>query len=100
MFNSFLPHSKNRKLFQELVEHLAISAARKVRENQFQFGYVCGSFAWSAENDYVDTLWEGNDEMDPAHGSIYCEIENGELHGTIGFFNGDESAFRAVREKK
>ena len=67
---------------------------------EFQFGYVSGSFAWSAENDYVDTLWEGNDEMDPAHGSIYCEIENGELHGTIGFFNGDESDFRAVQENK
>jgi hypothetical protein len=66
----------------------------------FQFGYVCGSFAWSPENDHVDSLWEGNDEMDPAHGDIYCEIEKGELHGTIEFFNGDESAFRAVRENK
>jgi len=64
----------------------------------FQFGYVCGSFTWSTKDDCVDSLWEGNDEMDPAHGDIHCEIINGELHGTIGSFNGDESAFRAVRE--
>jgi len=74
--------------------------ARKSRENQIRFGYVSGSFPWAAEDDYVDALWEDNDEMDPAHGSIYCEIENGELHGTIGFFNGDELDFRAVRENK
>jgi hypothetical protein len=67
---------------------------------EFQFGYVCGSFPWSAENDDVDALWEGNDEMEPAHGDIHCEIENEELHGTIRFFNGDESDFRAVRENK
>jgi hypothetical protein len=66
----------------------------------FQFGYVCGSFAWSTEDDHVDSLWQGNDEMDPAHGNIYCEIKKGELLGTIEFFNGDESDFRAVRENK
>jgi hypothetical protein len=45
-------------------------------------------------------LWEGNDEMDPAHGDIHCEIQEGELCGTIGLFDGDRSAFRAVRENK
>jgi hypothetical protein len=49
----------------------------------FQFGYVCG-----------------NDEMDPAHGDIHCEIKEGELYGIIGLFNGDRSAFRAVWENK
>ncbi|WP_428484303.1 hypothetical protein [Rhodopila sp.] len=66
----------------------------------FQFGYVCGSFAWSTTNDRVDALWEGNDEMDPAHGDIHCEIKEGALYGIIGFFNGDRSAFRAVRDNK
>ena len=67
---------------------------------EFQFGYVQGTFAWSTSDDAVDALWEGNDEMDPAHGGIRCRLENGELHGTIAIFNGDESAFRAVREGK
>jgi hypothetical protein len=67
---------------------------------EFQFGYVCGSFAWSAADHSIDAPWEGNDEMDPAHGDICCEIKNGELHGVIEFFNGDESAFRAVRGNK
>ena len=66
----------------------------------FQFGYVCGSFAWSAKNGHIDAFWEGNDEMDPARGDIHCKIKEGELCGTIGFFNGDRSAFRAVRENK
>ncbi len=44
---------------------------------EFQFGYVCGSFVWATEDDYVDAPWEGNDEMDPAHGDICCEIKNG-----------------------
>ena len=66
----------------------------------FQFGYVHGSFTWSAKNGRIDALWEGNDEIDPAHGDIHCEIQEGELRGTIGLFDGDRSAFRAVREKK
>jgi len=64
---------------------------------EFQFGTVYGAFAWSARNGRIDALWEGNAEMDLAHGDIHCAIEDGELRGTIGFFNGDNSAFRAVR---
>jgi hypothetical protein len=67
---------------------------------EFQFGHVCGSFAWSTKDDRVDSLWEGNDEMDPTHGDIHCEIKKGALYGTVGFFSGDRSAFRAVRENK
>ena len=37
--------------------------------------------------------------MDEARGESYAEINNGELHGTIKFFNGDESEFRAVRKR-
>ena len=66
----------------------------------FQFGYVYGSFTWSTKNGRIDALWEGNDEMDPAYGDIHCTIQEGALCGTIGLFNGDRSAFRAVRENK
>lgn len=58
------------------------------------------SFTWSTKNGRIDALWEGNDEMDPAYGDIHCTIQEGELCGTIGLFNGDRSAFRAVRENK
>ena len=37
--------------------------------------------------------------MDEARGEIYAEIKHGELQGTIEFFNGDESEFRAVRKR-
>ena len=67
---------------------------------EFQFCYVHGSFRWSVTNGRIDTLWEGNDEMDPAHGDLHCEIQKGELYGTIGLFDGDRSAFRAVRKTK
>src|SRR4051794_39860059 len=66
----------------------------------FQLGYVCGSFAWSTGSDCMDALWEGNDEMDPAQGGIHCEMKKDELYGTIEFFAGDKSAFRAVRVNK
>jgi len=65
----------------------------------FQFGCVHGFFDWSAKDAYVDSCWEGSDEMDEARGEIYAEIKDGELHGTIEFFNGDESEFRAVRKR-
>lgn len=65
----------------------------------FQFGYVSGAFVWSTRSDLIAALWEGNDEMDPAHGDIQCQINEGKLYGIIGFFNGDRSAFRAVRDK-
>jgi hypothetical protein len=65
----------------------------------FQFGCVHGFFGWSAKDDYVDSCWEGSDEMDEARGEIYAEIKHGELQGTIEFFNGDESEFRAIRKR-
>jgi hypothetical protein len=66
-------------------------------EGRFQFGYVQGSFFWHADEADLDATWEGNDEMDEAFGNIDAEIIKGELHGTISFFTGDESAFRAAK---
>ena len=74
-----------------------VAAASNFRANQFQFGYVCGSFAWSAENDYVDALWEGNDEMDPAMGRGWAIPVDDGLHGMIFIHQGDESEFEAER---
>ena len=73
---------------------------RDKEHGDFQFGYVTGDFAWSPNDHCVDALWEGNDEMDFAHGDIHCEIRNGVLHGIIGLFNGDRSAFRGSRDDK
>jgi hypothetical protein len=67
---------------------------------EFQFGYVCGGFYWTEKDSHFDSKWNGNDEMDEAFGEIYGEIEDNELRGTIEFFNGDESDFRAVRENE
>jgi hypothetical protein len=67
---------------------------------QFQFGTVGGSF-WHTDDDktHLCSRWEGGAEMDEASGEIYGTIEEGELRGEISFDNGDESEFRAVREK-
>ncbi len=36
--------------------------------------------------------------MDKVQGEIRAEIEEGELRGTVEFWNGDESDFRAVKK--
>ena len=66
----------------------------------FQFGYVQGQFRWNEDEADLDTTWEGNDEMDEAFGNIDAEIIKDELHGTISFHRGDESAFKAEKFKE
>ena len=45
----------------------------------------------------VEWTWEGNDEMDPAQGRGWAVLKGEELHGLIGFNDGDESGFVAKR---
>ncbi len=67
---------------------------------EFQFGLVIGSFYANPGNDHFDSKWEGADEMEEAFGEIDGTLEEGELHGTVSFWSGDESDYRAVRLKQ
>ena len=71
---------------------------------EFQFGYVHG------ELDYRETFregkacveftWDGNDEMDPAQGRGWAVIDGDEIMGEIFFHQGDESEFKAKKQRK
>jgi hypothetical protein len=61
-----------------------VTLADKGRED-FQFGYVYGSFARSAKNDRIEAQWEGNDEMDPAHGDIQWESKEESSAAPLGY---------------
>ena len=48
----------------------------------------------------IEFSWDGNDEYDPATGRGWATIDgDGSLSGRIYVHNGDDSAFRAVRER-
>jgi len=65
---------------------------------EFQFGVVTGSFRANPVKEHFDSKWEGSQECDEARGEIYGALdEKGELRGTIDFWDGDESEYRAVR---
>lgn len=67
----------------------------------FMFGVVTGGFHVNPEKRHFDSKWEGSDECDEARGEIDGTIDEegneGNLCGTISFWNGDESDYRAVR---
>lgn len=67
---------------------------------EFQFGAVTGNFDTDPVSSYFDSTWKGFDEGDEVHGNIYGTLnEEGkerELCGTISFWEGDESEYRAV----
>lgn len=68
---------------------------------EFQFGVVTGYFHANPEKTYFDSKWEGSQECDEACGEIDGTIdEEGQedtLCGTISFWEGDESEYRAIR---
>lgn len=67
----------------------------------FQFGLVRGEMDCYVETiddrERVEFSWEGQDELDPASGRGWAEVENEELKGRIFFCQGNDSAFRARR---
>ena len=71
---------------------------------EFQFGYVHGFMdcRYSKQNgkDVVEFSWEGNDEMDQALGRGFATIKSGILDGHLFFHQGDDSEFKAIREKE
>jgi hypothetical protein len=67
----------------------------------FQFGLVSGGVDGYVEGNppgqrFVFT-WGGSDEMDPAHGSGWLRLRDGELRGLIKLHHGDRSKFKARR---
>ena len=67
---------------------------------EFQFGVVTGYFHANRNNAYFDSAWEGSQECDEAHGEINGTLDEegkeGDLCGTIAFYEGDESEYRAA----
>jgi hypothetical protein len=65
---------------------------------EFAFGCVTGQFFGDTNLDAVEFSWEGNDEMDQAHGDGWAQLQpDGSLKGAICFHNGDEANFIARR---
>jgi hypothetical protein len=63
---------------------------------EFAFGCVTGSFAGGGDHDAVEFDWDGNDEMDEAHGDGCAELRpDGSLTGEIRFHRGDDITFTA-----
>jgi hypothetical protein len=63
---------------------------------EFAFGCVTGAIYGSCEGDAIEFTWDGNDEMEPASGHGWAELQDdGSLKGEICFNNGDEVTFTA-----
>jgi hypothetical protein len=71
---------------------------------QFQFGYVRGDMDYRLTTrdgePAVEWTWEGYDEVDPEAGAGWAVLKGNELHGMIGFHDGDDSGFVAKRSQK
>jgi hypothetical protein len=65
---------------------------------EFKFGCAGADLDCTLYADAVEFTWEGHDEMDPASGDGWAEIEDkGTINGEISFQRGDESTFKARR---
>lgn len=69
-------------------------------ENGGEFVIDCltGSIHGASDGNVVDFDWQGNDEMEPANGDGWAELQNdGSLEGEISLLNGDDIPFIARR---
>lgn len=65
---------------------------------EFAFDCLTGSIHGVCKGDAVAFTWEGSDEMDPASGRGWAELQDdGSLEGEICLNNGDDIAFTARR---
>jgi len=86
--------------FVDLLEpgHFSIRADGS---GSFVFGAVQGGMDCRKEDaeggPRLAFTWEGCDEMDPASGRGWIQVDGGELTGHIFFHLGDDSGFRAKR---
>ena len=65
---------------------------------EFKFGCVIAGLDCILYSDAAEFTWEGHDEMDPASGDGWAELDqDATITGEIGFHRGDESTFKARR---
>lgn len=65
----------------------------------FQFGLVQGQMDCRINGNRVEFTWSGFDEGDEMSGHGFAEIMQEELRGHIYIHLGDDSAFRAIKQK-
>jgi hypothetical protein len=67
---------------------------------EFAFDCLTGSIHGVCDGDAVEFDWQGHDEMEPANGDGWAELQNdGSLEGEICLLNGDDIPFIARRLK-
>jgi hypothetical protein len=67
---------------------------------EFALDCLTGSIHGDSDGDAVEFGWQGNDEMEPASGDGWVELqEDGSLEGEICLHNGDDIPFIARRPK-
>lgn len=66
----------------------------------FVIDCLAGAVDAACDGDAIEFDWQGNDEMEPANGDGWAELQNdGSLEGEISLFTGDEIPFIARRDK-
>ncbi len=78
--------------------HITFETARF---GSFQFGLVQGQMDYRIDRPQgqrIEFIWRGFDEGDELTGRGHAEIVDGELHGHLFIYLGEDSAFRAVRQ--
>jgi hypothetical protein len=65
---------------------------------EFAVDCLTGSIHGACDGDAIEFGWHGNDEMEPANGNGWAELQNnGILEGEICLLNGDDIPFIACR---
>lgn len=65
---------------------------------EFALDCLTGTIHGACQGDAVEFDWQGNDEMEPASGDGWAELqEDGSLHGQVSLDNGDDISFIARR---
>jgi hypothetical protein len=63
---------------------------------EFAFGCVTGAIYGAGDGSAVEFTWEGNDEMDPAGGDGWADLQpDGSITGLVCFHGCDEATFTA-----
>jgi hypothetical protein len=72
-------------------------------QGEFHFGCVHGQLDCRLTTrdgePAVEWTWDGNDEMDPAHGRGWAVVKDDELHDMLFFHQGDDSEFVAKKQR-